>query len=192
MQWQPSNTTLASAAGQSVAAGARRRWSLIAATTVMLAAGTGLGWYFAIGKKDTTTAEVAIAPVDAQVQSTLTITAEPAVAAIRVDGVERGPSPVTIEVARGGRVNVAVARDGFEPATQVITLERDAQSVTIALRPLPIAPGDAGGVAAAPVDARPAVTTKKKDPKRKGARPDDTRKPGSAASSFDPDDAAGE
>lgn len=65
--------------------------------------------------------------------STLTVVTEPPGAAIHIDGSPRGKAPLSIPLDLGHRVLIEAAHDGFESAKQIITAEREAQTVTISL-----------------------------------------------------------
>jgi hypothetical protein len=188
----PSNTTLGSAASQSVAPAAptRRRAPLIASIVLGVAGAGGVGAYIALRKPaaDAPKPAVQVSKPDGNdaVQPSLTITTDPPGAVVRIDGSHRGPSPVTLPVSRGSQITVEVVRDGYEPAKQVVTIAQDAQSVMIPLRALPSVPADAATVVTAPPpDARPATTPAK--PPKKTTKPVDTHRqqPGDK---FNPDD----
>jgi hypothetical protein len=71
-------------------------------------------------------------------KSTIRVVTEPRGATVRVDGSPRGKAPLTILVELGRRVLIEAEHDGFEPAKQIITTERDVQTVTISLTTRPI------------------------------------------------------
>ncbi|MEJ7602007.1 MAG: serine/threonine-protein kinase [Kofleriaceae bacterium] len=201
--WPP-GTTLGHAASQPVGPTAHRRsrWPWIIG-----AAGLSMGVVV-------TVAVVASAPVavpraalpasaDGSVQpattnmTTLTIISEPAGASVRLDGVERGRAPTSVQVVRGRQVGLDVSHDGYQPTTQVVTPDREAQTVTVALRPVEaqVVSHDAG---VTPLDAAPGevaaeirTTRSKQQPKKRPAgrtRVDSkSTEPG-----FDPNDAVGE
>ncbi len=195
------DTTLGSAASQSaspVGAARPRRWLGAVLGIVVVAGVAGTAVFFATRKTGSPEPASATSPTPAKVaapEPTLTITTEPTGAAIRIDGKERGRSPLTIEAPRGASVTIEVARDGYEAARQVVAIERDAQAFSVVLKPIP-------AVAATPVDAgalaktvEPEVrVTKQLSGKGKGAtaakKP--TIKPKGSDSTFNPDDAIGD
>jgi hypothetical protein len=68
---------------------------------------------------------------------TITVVTEPPGAAIRIDGSPRGKAPLTLPLDLGHRVLIEAEHDGFESAKQIITAEREAQTVTINLTARP-------------------------------------------------------
>ncbi len=200
--WPP-HTTLGSAAGQSVVGPTRKsRAPLFVALGIGVAAISGVGAYLAArdrgGHKQpasatapsdtTTTVEPNPSRVEARpVEASLTITTDPSGANVLVDGTARGRSPLTLSLKRDVQVLLEVARDGFEPAQQRITLDRDSQSVLLTLRAIPVAVQDAGTTAAAPPqDAHPPGLDAK-PPKKVIKPPRGPKQTGSG--SFNPDDA---
>lgn len=212
----PSATTLGGAAGQSVASPvpAKRRGVAIVASLVVGAA--AVGGLVAIvrpgNSADQSTAPAAApspapAPSSAKeplapprVEPTLSIATDPPGAHVRVDGVDRGASPVTVPAIRDRQVRIETSHDGFEPMSQLVTIDADAKAVTLALRPKPSTPPTeikndvtaSGDVATTPPAKRPgAGKTKQKKPTAPGKKPGTPINP-AGTTKFNPDDAVGE
>jgi serine/threonine protein kinase len=165
--WNSSETTLGTAASQSVRRSRRRaRWPwLVAGGLVLLGAAAGT-IARAVATDDgiprPSTAALPSggdivpgsgAPRDARSTiSTMTVVTEPPASLVRVDGIARGKAPTTISIERGRRVLVEAEHDGFEPAKQTLNAERDAQTVTITLMARPMKKA-----ADVRTDAQPAV-----------------------------------
>ncbi len=151
--WHSSETTLGTAASQSVhrsRRGARWLW-LVASGLVLLGAAAGT-LAVAIAARDSTRQPSPTAaatpsreevtgsgtPRDSKlVKPTLTVVTEPSGAAVRIDGFPRGKAPLTIPVEPGRQVLIEAERDGFESAKQTIAAEREAQTVTLSLTARP-------------------------------------------------------
>ena len=141
--WPP-HTTLGSAASQ-VSPSPTRRAPLFVVLGLALAVIGGGGVYIATRHRSATTA--ASAP-DREV--TLTIRAEPATASVRVDGVDRGSSPVVVTGAPSTQLAIVVAADGFVTRSAAITLGEDDSTQVVTLERVP-APGSDAAMANVPV-----------------------------------------
>ncbi len=194
----PSRTTLGSAASQSAAPvrPPRSRAPLIG-IVIGLAALGGTIVLIGSGKHSEGTAPVPAASpspnggsasATSPRETTLTVVTVPVGSHVQLDGTERGIAPLTVVVARG-QVRVDATQEGYEPASQLVKVDKNAETITLTLRALPTSiPVDAGTTnpASPPVDARPATRPTK--PPRK---PGDASKP-SSTTKFNPDDAVGD
>jgi serine/threonine protein kinase len=200
--WKSSETTLGTAASQSVARSRRAaRWPwLVASGLVLLGAAAGT-IALAVAVRDTAPppgssaaahSREAVAPAPGAVRDprpttpTITVVTEPPGAAVRVDGSPRGQAPLTIAVEPGRRLMIEAEHDGFEPAKQTITAEREAQTVTLSLTALPTAMQEAPRLPGPSPVARP---TRSSGPSR---RPEAPLRPQSGSASFDRDAVSGD
>jgi serine/threonine-protein kinase len=195
--WKASETTLGTAASQSIGHPGRRvrrvRWPWIAAILLGSAAGTVALLTTRSEAPQPTPAATpptpgtvasAPAPSDAasaptQAAPTLTIVTDPPGATVRIDGSSHGRSPLTIPVELGRRLQIEAEHDGFEPAQQSHTAEREAKTVTITLAPRPTPK---------PAEARPPAPQPTARPTRSSApskRTESPPRPPSGSGSFD-------
>lgn len=193
------HTTLGGAASQSMATQRLRRTiPILAALFFGVAVLTGVGIYFTT-RKGPRNPEAAVAPqpdapplpppsIDAIPETTLTITTDPVGAAVHVDGTDRGNAPVSVRLPKGRSVTISVQREGYAPTQQTVLLDHDKQSITLTLRPIPVANPDAGaGSATPPRHTGSASTPPKRNPGRGSAGSAGT----GSATKFNPDDAVG-
>lgn len=196
-QW-PSNTTLGSAASQAIAPArsSKSRAPMIVAAMLGIGSAVAGGVYVATRKTDATksasegqrgSGEASPTPQPPVAPKTLTINTEPSGALVRVDGVDRGPSPVTLNVESGQRIAIEADATGYDRSTQTVTVGTQSQTVDLALRAT-AAPIDAGQpvVAAPPPDARPKNSTRKSSTSPTGKT--NARPKQSPTGTFNPDD----
>ncbi len=186
MAWQPSSTTLAGAASQSVFRSAGgRRWPWIVSGIVAAAAAASV-ILLAMTRQSSDEPRAAQASIDAgsePVSSELRVTTEPRGANVTIDGTSRGPSPVTVRVARGARVEIIAEHEGYSTSTQVVTADQDVREVSVSLVTNRVTPGIDAGIA----DAAP---TKSPRPARPPTKPPRSGSDGSA--SYNPNDVGGD
>ncbi|MDQ3366252.1 MAG: protein kinase [Myxococcota bacterium] len=197
--WQPSSTTLASAASQSVAprrVAARRPW--IAGIGAVVVVGMSLGAFLAFRKGDERQPVSAAPSIDAAapvVLGEIRIATVPTGATVKVDGHSRGPSPITLQFTPGTRIAIMAENDGYMPASQTITVGEGTQELSLTLPPTPVAIGidagvlDAGNVTSV-ADTPPTNRTKKppKDSRTKSSGSAGTKGSGS----YNPNDVVGD
>ena len=185
--WQPSATTLAGAASQATSQPSRRRTlPLIAAgaATIALAAIVTITVLY----KTRSEPVAAPAPVAAppEPRPTLTVVTDPPGARVFLDGVPHGTAPSTKVLATGQRTTIRAEHDGFEPVTQLVTVDSGAQTIVLTLHPAAI-PVDAA--VHMPPDAGHPVLPK--PPKSPGiSQPSGSNAKGSGA--FNPDEVGGD
>ena len=197
--WQPSKTTLGTAASQSVH-GARRgaRWPwLVASGLVLLGAAAGT-FALALTKRDDRSEpspRTATAPPEAAGsnepqeprgmnagQSTLTVITEPPGRAIRIDGASRGKAPLTISAAPGSQVAIEAELDGFEPTKQTLEVAHETRTVTVSMKTRPAMTRSAVTIQP-PAPARPSrdprasTRAQPASPPTPGAKPPGTKAP---------------
>jgi PEGA domain len=149
--WRSPETTLGTAASQSVYRSKRgARWMVAGGLVLLSAAAGAIALTVATrdggpepsaspptpSREDTTAGSGAPRDMKAT-KATITVVTEPPGAVIRIDGAPRGKAPLTIPLALGHRVLIEAEHDGFESAKQIITAEREAQTVTISLTARP-------------------------------------------------------
>ncbi|MGE3767621.1 MAG: protein kinase [Kofleriaceae bacterium] len=189
--WPPS-TTLGGAASQ-VSPPSNRRGPLVLALGLAVAVIAGGAAYIVSRQRATTPAvaasepaagEVTVPMADARVAATtVTLRTEPATAIVRVDGIDRGRSPVVVNGANGQRVQVEARADGFRTSSFEITLGVEGERL-LQLQPLPlvvdaaVSPPDAQSTSAS--DASNATSSKVRVKK-----PPASKKTGSASNNGD-------
>jgi len=68
----------------------------------------------------------------------VTITSDPAGAEVTLNGIARGPTPVTVKDIPKGRVSVTLKKDGYEPAVREMSVNAgDKQELFVSLEALP-------------------------------------------------------
>ncbi len=161
---------------------------ILAAVAVLAVAGGAV--FMLTRPKPTTTASepppskpVAVAPIDAApiappidaIQLVkVTITTEPPGAAISVDGVAKGPSPVTIELSPSAKAKMMATLAGYDTVERDLDAAGGNRELAIALSPVP-----------APV-------AKKTPPKKTPKPATPPKKSGSASKPWSPDDVGGD
>jgi serine/threonine protein kinase len=186
------STTLAGAASQSVVGErvARRRLSWIVATVAASTVAMVVVFLIARSRGSTqsvrptadTSLEVRPAP-----PPILTITTTPPGAAILLDGVAKGASPVRLEVPRGTRVSIVAEHEGFEPLSQ--TVEVGANDQTFALTLVAVRAVVEPTHAAKP---SPSKSVTKTPPSAKPTRPTRGNSTGSIDAGFNPNEVGGD
>lgn len=68
----------------------------------------------------------------------VTITSDPSGADVMLNGISRGPTPVTVSGIPKGRVSVTISKEGYETASREMSVRAgDSQDLFVALDPLP-------------------------------------------------------
>jgi serine/threonine-protein kinase len=151
--WRSAETTLGTAASQSVYRSRRSaRWAWLGVSGVVLLGAAAGTIALAVATRDGGSEPSASPTISSRENATagssaprsmkatkpmITVVTEPPGAAIRIDGSLRGKAPLTIPLDLGHRVQIEAEHDGFESAKQMITAEREAQTVTISLTARP-------------------------------------------------------
>ncbi len=199
--WQPSNTTLAGAASQSLARKRRAsRWPWIVGALVV-GLGATLGVIFAVRKdpEEPRAASTFSGTANEPVIGEIHIATVPEGATIQIDGQARGVSPIVVRMARGTRIAIVAERGGFVAASHTVTVGTGAQEVSLTLTPLPVTANtitdagtaDAPVIATVPIDA-PAKTTKATKSSATGPRTRGSAHPGSGSANYNPNDVGGD
>jgi len=140
----------------------------------------------------------ALVPTDAVTNAapdtaTLIVTTEPTGAVVHIDGVERGPSPITIVGVPGQQIAIEVAHEGYESAKQMATLVPERTTHVVTLRPRPTATSADEERASTP--SEPSGARRREHPKKPAQRPRapaGVRTKPAVEPKFNPDDALGE
>lgn len=150
----PVHTTLSGAASQLMGGPGhlRRDVTILAGVFLGVATLTGFGVYAttrksrrpgAQGISAVPLANIKRSSVNQVPETALTVTTDPAGAAVCVDGLERGVSPLTLRVPRGREVTIDVGHDGYAPERQIVETNLDRQSILLKLHSA--SPGLHGG-----------------------------------------------
>ncbi|MEZ4221935.1 MAG: serine/threonine-protein kinase [Polyangiaceae bacterium] len=114
------------------------RWGWVA-LAVAVAAGGGL---FVAARADrgaesatATSAPASETPPPAAAEAMLRIVSTPAGASVTVNGENRGRTPNSVPVSKGGRVTVEVSLEGYEPVAREVAVDEN-QTLDLALRPV--------------------------------------------------------
>lgn len=197
----PSYTTLGGAASQSMASQRlRRTMPILAGIFVGVAILTGIGVYATTRRSASPTPEIdaalpadATRSVDVAPETALTITTDPVGAIVRINGVDRGTSPVTLRVPKGQQITIDVRRDGYEPTGQIAVMDHDAQAIALTLRSAaPPVPPDANVAEGSAATSRQTGSVPKKPGRGSNDKPPTPKDPTPKDPKFNPDDAVGD
>jgi len=210
--WQRARSTLGSASGQSIAKRPPRGKGLWAVGAVLVVAVVATSIAIVATRDDTpvTASAPSLAageppaspkPLRPPTMPTLTVTSDPTGASIRIDQQERGKTPLEIPVASNSRLVIEAVLPGFEPVTQVITIDRDANTASFKLVSTLSTPPvsrekDPNHASKKRPSAKPRRTPAAEPPTRPAAPTDSAPKPPDVAKPprkpLNPDDVVGE